>query len=175
LGQRLIMAQTKPAKRNLSDMLNDVDRRTLLSPVEPVAVEVVVAEAPTPPSTTAPVTSEATSKDGPTPVAEASKAAGAKKAADQKKVPVERNRRREAARAESNATYLQFQRKEARLTLAQLEFATNTAIKLNRGAKSQPERITSNTLIRVALDLLISQKDKLAGSTEEELRKSLGL
>jgi hypothetical protein len=169
------MAQTKPAKRNLSDMLNDVDRRTLLSPVEPVTVEATATEAPAPSPSVAPVTLGASSKDSPTPPAEASKTAGQKKPTDQKKVPVERNRRREAARAESNATYLQFQRKEARLTLAQLEFATNTAIRLNRGAKSQPERITSNTLIRVALDLLISQKDKLSGGTEDELRKSLGL
>jgi hypothetical protein len=37
------------------------------------------------------------------------------------------------------------------------------------------ERITVNTLIRVAVALLLSHAQDLAGATEEELRRSLGL
>jgi hypothetical protein len=37
------------------------------------------------------------------------------------------------------------------------------------------ERITVNTLIRVAVALLLSHAQELAGTTEEELRRSLGL
>jgi hypothetical protein len=37
------------------------------------------------------------------------------------------------------------------------------------------ERITDNTLIRVAVDLLLTRADQLRGSTEDELRKSLSL
>jgi hypothetical protein len=36
-----------------------------------------------------------------------------------------------------------------------------------------PERITENTLIRVAVDLLLARARKLHGLTEDELRKSV--
>ncbi len=35
------------------------------------------------------------------------------------------------------------------------------------------ERITENTLIRVAIDLLLAHADELRGSTEDELRESV--
>src|SRR5690606_37942193 len=35
------------------------------------------------------------------------------------------------------------------------------------------ERITENTLIRIAIDLLLSRSDDLAGNTEDELRRSV--
>lgn len=35
------------------------------------------------------------------------------------------------------------------------------------------ERLTDNTLIRVAVDLLLERADQLAGNTEEELLTSL--
>ena len=41
--------------------------------------------------------------------------------------------------------------------------------------KGAEERITTNTLIRVAVALLLSPSQDLAGTTEEELRRSLGL
>lgn len=37
------------------------------------------------------------------------------------------------------------------------------------------ERITENTLMRVAVDLLLSKASELEGLTEEELRASLSL
>lgn len=46
---------------------------------------------------------------------------------------------------------------------------------LNRTRGGAGERITTNTLIRVAVALLLSRSQDLAGTTEEELRRSLGL
>ncbi|RFA06846.1 hypothetical protein B7R21_18145 [Subtercola boreus] len=46
---------------------------------------------------------------------------------------------------------------------------------LNLRRSGSGERLTDNTLIRVALDLLRSHEAELQGSTEAELRASLGL
>jgi hypothetical protein len=46
---------------------------------------------------------------------------------------------------------------------------------LNRNRGGAGERITQNTLIRVAVALLLSRTGDLAGTTEEELRRSVGL
>lgn len=46
---------------------------------------------------------------------------------------------------------------------------------LNRARGGAGERITENTLIRVAISLLLSRASELRGTTEEELRQSLGL
>ncbi|MEU4607574.1 hypothetical protein AB0F43_31705 [Kribbella sp. NPDC023972] len=69
--------------------------------------------------------------------------------------------------------YMTLARKEARLREDQVDNLSMLARKLSRAARGGEERITDNTLIRVAVDLLLAQSDKLAGSTEEELRKSL--
>jgi hypothetical protein len=70
--------------------------------------------------------------------------------------------------------YLQLVRKETRLREDQLEQLTALARKLNRRRKGG-ERITENTLIRVAIDLLLSKEAELAGTTEAELYQALGL
>ena len=71
--------------------------------------------------------------------------------------------------------YQTLDRKETRLRADQLE-ALNTVTKgLNRKRRGKGERLTDNTLIRVAVDLLLSRTDELQGITEEELRQSLGL
>jgi hypothetical protein len=70
--------------------------------------------------------------------------------------------------------YLTLVRKETRLTDLQIEQLTILTRKLNRRKKGG-ERITENTLIRVAVDLLLSRKDDLKGTTEAELRAALGL
>jgi hypothetical protein len=44
---------------------------------------------------------------------------------------------------------------------------------LNRQRRGEGERITENTLIRVAVDMLLGRADKLRGTTEDELRKSV--
>ena len=71
--------------------------------------------------------------------------------------------------------YLTLIRKEARLTELQLEQLTNLARKLNRRRRGDGERITENTLIRVAIDLLLKRSNELNGTTEAELREALGL
>src|SRR3546814_6262536 len=42
-----------------------------------------------------------------------------------------------------------------------------------RRRRVKDERITENTLIRVAIDLLLAHQDQLQGATEEELRESV--
>ena len=51
---------------------------------------------------------------------------------------------------------------------------TDLARRLNRRKpKGAGERITENTLIRVAVELLLAQADRLDGTTEDELLASL--
>lgn len=69
--------------------------------------------------------------------------------------------------------YLQLERKEVRLRLDQLDELTVLTRRLNRARKGKGERITENTLIRVAIDLLLERSGSLAGTTEEELRDSV--
>ncbi len=71
--------------------------------------------------------------------------------------------------------YLTFVRKEARLRSEQLDRLTSLTRSLNRKRQSNGERITENTLIRVAIDLLLNQSDELKGTTEQEIKKSVGL
>ena len=70
--------------------------------------------------------------------------------------------------------YLTLVRKETRLREDQLEKLTILTRSLNRQRRGG-ERITENTLIRVAIDLLLSQSVKLSGATEAELLEALGL
>ncbi|QKS89530.1 hypothetical protein CffCFBP3418_18090 [Curtobacterium flaccumfaciens pv. flaccumfaciens] len=66
-------------------------------------------------------------------------------------------------------------RKECRFRDEQLEDLSRYARRLQRTRLAPGPRITDNTLIRVAVDLLMSRADELQGSTEAELRASLGL
>lgn len=70
--------------------------------------------------------------------------------------------------------YRTLERKEALVRTDQLDALTALRRRLNRrrGA-GVGERITENTLIRVAVDLLLTNADHLAGTTEEELRESV--
>ena len=84
----------------------------------------------------------------------------------------------EATNLQSNELpkYLKLERKEARLRQDQIDALTDLTRKLNRMKRSKGgERLTDNTLIRVALDLLLSKASELQGTTEEELRSSLNL
>jgi hypothetical protein len=69
--------------------------------------------------------------------------------------------------------YLTLVRKEARLREDQLQDLTNLTRSLNRKRKGSGERITENTLIRIAVDLLMNQSDELKGTTEQELLASI--
>lgn len=71
--------------------------------------------------------------------------------------------------------YLQLERKEVRVRMAQMERLTTLSRQLNRKRKGQGERLTENTLIRVAIDLLLQNATQLEGTTEDELLASLKL
>ncbi len=71
--------------------------------------------------------------------------------------------------------YKRLERKDVLLWPDQLGELSVTRRMLNRRRGSAGERITENTLIRVAVALLLSRSGELAGTTEEELRASLGL
>jgi hypothetical protein len=65
------------------------------------------------------------------------------------------------------------ERKELRLRADQLDELARIRRTLNRQRGGEGERITENTLIRVAVDMLLGRAGKLRGSTEDELRKSV--
>jgi len=71
--------------------------------------------------------------------------------------------------------YLRLERKELLIWPEQITNLSILARVLNRNRRGAGERITTNTLIRVAVSLLLSRSQDLAGTTEEELRRSLGL
>ena len=71
--------------------------------------------------------------------------------------------------------YLRLERKELLMWPDQITNLSILARVLNRSRGGAGERITTNTLIRVAVALLLSRSQDLAGTTEEELRHSLGL
>ena len=71
--------------------------------------------------------------------------------------------------------YDEFERKEARLRADQLEALASLSKRLNRARKGSGERITENTLIRIAVDLLLTQEGQVNGTTEVELRNSVSL
>jgi hypothetical protein len=65
------------------------------------------------------------------------------------------------------------ERKELRLRADQLDELARLRRTLNRQRAGDGERITENTLIRVAVDVLLTRSDCLRGTTEDELRKSV--
>jgi hypothetical protein len=72
--------------------------------------------------------------------------------------------------------YLALERKEARLRGDQVDSLASLARRVNRRKASRGgERITENTLIRVAVDWLLSQEQYVGGSTEEEIRRGLSV
>jgi hypothetical protein len=161
------------ARTNLTQLLPDKSVKA----VEEVAVEApAVAESPaavTAPAAAAPVhlvTDEDVQVEmtaEPEPAANAANAGGAAEAT------------RAAGADDVAATggvphYLTFVRKETRLREDQIDALAIKARQINRNKTDTGlERITDNTLIRIAVDLLLEQKDKLWGNTEEELRNSV--
>lgn len=82
---------------------------------------------------------------------------------------------RPRAEAPELPKYLRLERKELLIWPDQITNLSILARVLNRNRGGAGERITQNTLIRVAVALLLSRSQDLAGTTEEELRRSLGL
>ena len=69
--------------------------------------------------------------------------------------------------------YSRLDRKETRLRPDQYEGLTEHARRLNRAKGTGGERITENTLIRIAIDMLLARANELDGKTEDELRNSV--
>jgi len=69
--------------------------------------------------------------------------------------------------------YLTLVRKEARLREDQLDDLTSLTRSINRKRRGTGERITENTIIRVAVDLLLDKSGELKGFTEQELKDSV--
>jgi hypothetical protein len=81
---------------------------------------------------------------------------------------------RTTAPAPARPKYLVLQRKEARLRSDQVDALASLARRMNRGKVERGgERITENTLIRVAVDWLLSRDEPVGASSEEEIRRSL--
>lgn len=76
---------------------------------------------------------------------------------------------------ESVPLYLRLERKETRLREDQIEALSALRRRLSRRRNNRDQVLTDNTLIRVAVDLLLAGADRLRGDTEAELRKSVGL
>ncbi|MGH3217913.1 MAG: hypothetical protein ACRDPY_04145 [Streptosporangiaceae bacterium] len=71
--------------------------------------------------------------------------------------------------------YLRLERKELLIWPDQITNLSILARALNRRRGGEGERITTNTLIRVFVATGLDRAGELAGTTEEELRRSLGL
>lgn len=76
--------------------------------------------------------------------------------------------------------YLQLQRREARIHIDQADALTMVARRLNAerrmpNGSTVGERITDNTLIRVAIDMLLQHENEIRGVSEEEIARGLGL
>ena len=71
--------------------------------------------------------------------------------------------------------YLRLERKELLIWPDQITQLSILARSLNRRRGGEGERITTNTLIRVFVAAGLARAGELAGATEEELRRSLGL
>lgn len=75
--------------------------------------------------------------------------------------------------AEDQPRYQRLLRKEARLRYDQATALTELRRRLSRGRTDRSEVITDNTMIRVAVDLLLAHADELSGDTEDALRASV--
>lgn len=76
--------------------------------------------------------------------------------------------------------YLQLQRREARIHVEQADALTLLARRLNSERRLSDgtavgERITDNSLIRVAIDLLLQRENEIHGTSEEAIAQGLGL
>jgi hypothetical protein len=70
-------------------------------------------------------------------------------------------------------TYLRYVRKETRLREDQQNQLTLEARRLNRAKTNPGARITENSLIRIAVDLLLAKIGDAVGDDEDKIRKSI--
>jgi hypothetical protein len=134
-------------RQSVADLLGEVDQAPVVLPPRPapaVATPAAVAEKPEP------------RRPAPRRVARGLRKAGT------------------AGVTESQIPKWQrLERKELRLRADQLDELARIRRTLNRQRGGEGERITENTLIRVAVDMLLGRAGKLRGTTEDELRKSV--
>ena len=93
-------------------------------------------------------------------------------------LPADQPTRAQSAQAlveTSHMRWHEYERKETRLREDQYGRLTAASRRLNKLRRTRGERITENTLIRVAIDLLLNEEAKLSGVDEVELRQSVGL
>jgi hypothetical protein len=83
------------------------------------------------------------------------------------------NPRRVRAGSEDKPKYQQMLRTEARLRPDQVTALTSLRRRVSANRDDKSERITDNTLVRVAVDLLLARADDLTGDTEDQLRESV--
>lgn len=69
--------------------------------------------------------------------------------------------------------YRRMERLDARLRPDQMEALAGLLRRVKRARRDRREPVTTNTLIRVAVDLLLAHVDRLAGDTEDQLRESV--
>jgi hypothetical protein len=69
--------------------------------------------------------------------------------------------------------YLLLERKEVRLPSEHIDELTRLVRRLNRQKTGRDERITENTLIRIAVSLLVDFGESITGNNERELLDSL--
>ncbi len=143
------------AKRNLSALLDTsiAEAASAGENPRPTAPSKESEAAPTHPDASVLLTDNPTAK--PTPSARSTRA------------PQPRRR------ATAGPRYLELDRKELRIRGDQADDLTALTRRLNRARKSEGERITDNTLIRVAIDLLMRDRGKIQGATEAELLESV--
>jgi hypothetical protein len=77
------------------------------------------------------------------------------------------------SRSSEGPKYLMMERMDARLRPDQVTALAQLRRQVNGQRTDRSERITDNTLLRVAVDLLLTQSERLSGNTEDELRKSV--
>lgn len=69
--------------------------------------------------------------------------------------------------------YQTFVRAEARLRTDQAAELAALRRRVAANRENRSERITDNTLLRLAVDLLLQQSHRITGDTEEEMRRAL--
>jgi hypothetical protein len=112
----------------------------------------------------------------PTRQAPAAAPTPAEKTPAAKTTPAPRTRQRRPAATPTPGHWSEYERLEARLRDDQVEELDALARRLNKQrGQGEGERITKNTLLRVATDLLLANTADAAGTTEKEIRSSLGL
>lgn len=77
------------------------------------------------------------------------------------------------SRRSGDPKWTTLERKEARLRPDQIDDLAALRRRVRGRRKGRPEIITDNTLIRVAVDLLLAHAHRLHGDTEEDLLRSV--